>query len=120
MTFGMLLLAAVIGFSFAGSMIPQQRPAMEYVSRYGATVGGLIIRLGLDDVFATPVFLLLMAALALNLTLCSVVRVRRLRTRTTEQSVRLSASAAINAMNTGVANTSSRPRRTIHSPAVAP
>ena len=79
MTFGMLLLAAVIGFSFAGSMIPQQRPALEYVSRYGATVGGLIIRLGLDDVFATPVFLLLMAALALNLTLCSVVRVRRLR-----------------------------------------
>ena len=79
MTFGMLLLAAVIGFSFAGSMIPQQRPAMEYVSCYGATVGELIIRLGLDDVFATPVFLLLMAALALNLTLCSVVRVRRLR-----------------------------------------
>ena len=79
MTFGMLLLLAVIACSFAGSMIPQQRPAMEYVSRYGATAGGLIVRLGLDDVFATPVFLLLMAALALNLTLCSIVRVRRLR-----------------------------------------
>lgn len=79
MTFGMLLLVAVIAFSFAGSMIPQQRPAMEYVSRYGATAGEWIVRLGLDDVFATPVFIALMAALALNLTLCSVVRVRRLR-----------------------------------------
>ena len=79
MTFGMLLLLAVIAFSFAGSMIPQQRPAMEYVSRYGATAGEWIVRLGLDDVFATPVFIALMAALALNLTLCSVVRVSRLR-----------------------------------------
>ena len=79
MTFGMLLLLAVIAFSFAGSMIPQQRPVMEYVSRYGATAGEWIVRLGLDDVFATPVFIALMAALALNLTLCSVVRVRSLR-----------------------------------------
>ena len=79
MTFGMLLLVAVIACSFAGSMIPQERPAMEYVSRYGASAGGLIVRLGLDDVFSTPVFIALMAALGLNLTLCSVVRVRSLR-----------------------------------------
>lgn len=79
MAFGMLLLLAVVACSFAGSLIPQQRPAMEYITRYGATAGGLIVRFGLDDIFSTPVFIGLMAALALNLTLCSVVRVRSLR-----------------------------------------
>ena len=33
MTFGMLLLIAILACSFAGSMIPQQRSAMEYVER---------------------------------------------------------------------------------------
>lgn len=79
MTFGMLLLAAILVCSFAGSMIPQQREAMEYVERYGAQAATWIMRLGLDDVFAAPYFIALMAALCLNLTLCSLVRVMRLR-----------------------------------------
>lgn len=79
MTFGMILLLMIAACSVAGSLIPQQREAMEYVARYGAAGAEWIIRLGLDDVFAAPYFILLMAALCLNLTLCSVIRVVKLR-----------------------------------------
>ena len=74
MTFGMLLLVLVVACAFAGSMIVQQREPMEYVNRYGAQAAQLILALGLDDVFSAPYFLALMAALCLNLTLCSIVR----------------------------------------------
>ena len=74
MQFGMLLLALVMACSFAGSMIVQQREPMEYVTRYGETWAQVILFLGLDDVFSAPFFLLLMAGLCLNLTLCSLVR----------------------------------------------
>lgn len=79
MTFGMLLLIAILACSFAGSMIPQQRSAMEYVERYGADLATWVMRLGLDDVFSAPYFIVLMAALCLNLTLCSIIRVVKLR-----------------------------------------
>ncbi len=74
MTFGMLLLVLVIACAFAGSMIIQQREPMEYVTRYGETWAKVILFLKLDDVFSAPYFLVLMAALCLNLTLCSIVR----------------------------------------------
>ncbi|MBR5546263.1 MAG: cytochrome c biogenesis protein ResB [Clostridia bacterium] len=77
MKFGMILLVLVIACSFAGSMIVQQRTAMEYVSRYGEDAAQLILALGLDDVFSAPYFLVLMAALCLNLILCSLVRLPR-------------------------------------------
>lgn len=79
MTFGMILLVLIAVCSVAGSLIPQQREAMEYVARYGADGAEWIMRLGVDDVFSTPYFILLMAALCLNLTLCSVIRVVKLR-----------------------------------------
>ena len=74
MKFGMILLVLVIACSFAGSLIVQQRAPMEYVSRYGEDAARLILALGLDDVFSAPYFIVLMAALCLNLTLCSLVR----------------------------------------------
>ena len=74
MKFGMLLLVLVIACSFAGSMIVQQREPMEYVNRYGADWAQIIMALRLNDVFSAPYFLVLMAALCLNLTLCSIVR----------------------------------------------
>ena len=48
MTFGMILLLLIAACSVAGSLIPQQREAMEYVARYGAAGAEWIIRLGLD------------------------------------------------------------------------
>lgn len=77
MKFGMILLVLVIACSFAGSMIVQQREAMEYVRRYGEDAAQLILALGLDDVFSAPYFIVLMAALCLNLTLCTLVRLPR-------------------------------------------
>ena len=74
MKFGMILLVLVIACSFAGSMIVQQREPMDYVNRYGADAAQVIMALGLDDVFSAPYFVVLMAALCLNLTLCSLVR----------------------------------------------
>lgn len=79
MTFGMILLAAILLCSFAGSMIPQQQNAMTYVNAYGETAARIVLALGLDDVFSAPYFIVLMAALCLNLTLCSVIRVTKLR-----------------------------------------
>lgn len=77
MKFGMILLVLVIACSFAGSMIVQQREPMEYVNRYGADAAQLILALGLDNVFSAPYFIVLMAALCLNLILCSLVRLPR-------------------------------------------
>lgn len=77
MQFGMILLVLVIACSFAGSMIVQNREPMEYVERYGADAAQLILALKLNDVFSAPYFLVLMAALCLNLTLCSIVRLPR-------------------------------------------
>jgi len=74
MQFGMILLILVIACSFAGSMIVQQRAPMEYVNRYGESAAKLILALQLDDVFSAPYFLVLMAVLCINLTLCSIVR----------------------------------------------
>ena len=77
MQFGMILLVLVIACSVAGSLIVQQREPMEYVNRYGENAAKVIMALHLDDVFSSVYFLVLMAALCLNLTLCSLVRLPR-------------------------------------------
>ncbi|MBQ1382690.1 MAG: cytochrome c biogenesis protein ResB, partial [Solobacterium sp.] len=69
MTFGIVLLILTVIVSVIGSVIPQQREAMFYVMEYPQHCS-LIIRLGLDHVFTHPVFLVLVALLCLNLTLC--------------------------------------------------
>ncbi|MBQ8536632.1 MAG: cytochrome c biogenesis protein ResB [Clostridia bacterium] len=79
MQFGMLLLVLVIACSVAGSMIVQGREPAEYVSRYGHQAAGVIIALQLNDVFSAPYFFVLMGALCLNLTLCSLTRFKKLR-----------------------------------------
>ena len=79
MKFGMILLVLVIICSLAGSLIVQQREPMEYVNRYGADAAQLILLLGLNDVFSAPYFFVLMGALSLNLILCSIVRLPRIR-----------------------------------------
>lgn len=77
MQFGMILLALVIVCSVAGSLIVQQREPMEYVTRYGESAARIITALQLNDVFSSVYFIALMAALCLNLTLCSLVRLPR-------------------------------------------
>lgn len=76
MTFGMVLLALILICSFAGSIIAQGNAPGWYVQTY-PDWHGTILMLGLHDVFNSWYFITLMALLCLNLTLCSLIRVRR-------------------------------------------
>ena len=76
MTFGMILLVLILICSFAGSLIGQGNAASWYVQTY-PNWHGVILTLGLDDVFGSWYFITLMALLCLNLTLCSLIRIRR-------------------------------------------
>ena len=76
MTFGMLLLVLILVCSFAGSLIGQGNAPSWYVQTYPGWHGP-ILALGLDDVFNSWYFITLMALLCLNLTLCSLIRIRR-------------------------------------------
>lgn len=88
MTFGMVLLVLILICSFAGSIIGQGNVPSWYVQTY-PNWHGTILALGLDDVFNSWYFLVLMTLLGLNLTLCSLIRIRRV--------IRVSKSAAENA-----------------------
>ena len=76
MTFGMILLVLILVCSFAGSLIGQGNDPSWYVQTYPEW-HGTILSLGLDDVFNSWYFITLMALLCLNLTLCSLIRIRR-------------------------------------------
>ena len=75
MTFGMILLALVLLFSFPGSVIAQGNTPDWYVQTY-PDWHGIILKLGLDDVFGSWYFITVLALLCLNLTLCSLIRIR--------------------------------------------
>lgn len=75
MTFGMILLALVLLCSFPGSVIAQGNTPDWYVQTY-PDWHGLILKLGLDDVFGSWYFITLLILLCVNLTLCSLVRIR--------------------------------------------
>lgn len=76
MTFGMVLLVLILLCSLAGSLIGQGNNPAWYVQTYPEWHGPLLT-LGLDDVFNSWYFITLLVLLCLNLTLCSLVRIRR-------------------------------------------
>ena len=75
MTFGMILLGLILLCSFPGSVIAQRNTPDWYVQTY-PDWHGVILKLGLDDVFGSWFFITLLALLCLNLTLCSLIRIR--------------------------------------------
>ena len=75
MRFGIILLLLIAFCSVAGSVIPQGRDIGVYAEAY-PRFHGILLLLGLDDVFSGWFFVLLMALLGLNLTLCSLIRIR--------------------------------------------
>ena len=75
MTFGMILLGLILLCSFPGSVIAQGNNPDWYVQTY-PDWHGVILKLGLDDVFGSWFFITLLALLCLNLTLCSLIRIR--------------------------------------------
>ena len=74
MRFGIILLLLIALCSVAGSVIPQQREIAYYAQNY-AQLHPAILFLKLNNVFESWYFIVLLALLCLNLTLCSVVRV---------------------------------------------
>ena len=76
MTFGMVLLGLILICSFAGSLIGQGNEPAWYVQTYPGW-HGLLLALGLDNVFHSWYFICLTVLLCLNLTLCSLIRIRR-------------------------------------------
>lgn len=75
MTFGMILLGLILLCSFPGSVIAQGNAPDWYVQTY-PDWHGVILKLGLDDVFGSWYFITLLVLLCLNLILCSLVRIR--------------------------------------------
>ena len=76
MAFGMILLVLILICSLAGSLIAQGNDPAWYVQTYPGWHGTLLT-LGLDDVFNSWYFITLLVLLCLNLTLCSLIRIRR-------------------------------------------
>ena len=76
MTFGVILLGIIVILSLIGSLIPQSQSAMTYVTQY-PSLYRIILTCGFDHIFTTWYFLLVSAMLCVNLTLCSVIRFRK-------------------------------------------
>ena len=75
MRFGIVLLILIAACSVAGTVIPQGREAAWYVQNY-PSVHGAILALRLNRVFESWYFIALLVLLCLNLSLCSLVRIR--------------------------------------------
>jgi cytochrome c biogenesis protein len=66
-----LILAAA---SVAGTIVTQHQPAQVYTQAFGQRWSHFILALGLDDLYHTPWFRLLLTALGVNLVVCSLKR----------------------------------------------
>lgn len=77
MRFGLILLGLIGVCSVVGTVIPQGREIAWYAQTYRA-FHGVILLLGLNRVFESWYFIALLVLLCLNLSLCSLLRVRGL------------------------------------------
>ena len=82
MRFAILLLVILSAACAGGSFIPQGLDFQAYAARYSERTAGLILALGLEDVFHCWWFLLLTAFLCGNLLLCNLSRLPQLMKRT--------------------------------------
>ncbi len=82
MRFAIILLVVLTLACAGGSFIPQGQTLSWYAAQYSERTAGLILALGLDDVFHSWWFLLLTAFLCGNLLLCNLLRLKPLLERT--------------------------------------
>lgn len=75
MRFGIILLLLIAACSIVGSVIPQGREMAWYVDSYPKT-HMLIFTLRLNEIFTNWYFVLTMTLLGINLSLCSIVRIK--------------------------------------------
>lgn len=84
MRFALILLVVLILACAGGSFITQGLSYEQYAELYSQRTAGLIVGLGLDDVFHSWWFLLIAAFLCGNLLLCNLLRLPQLLRRTGE------------------------------------
>ena len=82
MQFAVILLVILAAACAGGSFLTQGLSFEEYKALYSERTAGLILALGLDDVFHSWWFLLLTAFLCGNLLLCNLLRLPQLLRRT--------------------------------------
>lgn len=87
MRFGILLLILIAACSVAGTLIPQGREITWYVQNY-SSLHGVILMLQLNRVFESWYFIVLLVLLCLNLSLCSLLRIRAVLRGVREETVR--------------------------------
>ena len=75
MRFGLLLLTLIAACSVAGTVIPQGREIAWYAQTY-RSLHGYILLLRLHRIFESWYFIALLVLLCLNLSLCSILRIR--------------------------------------------
>ena len=73
---GIVLLVLITVCALAGVIIPQGLDAQRYVQRWGTIVGSLMLSAGLDNLFSTLWYNILLGFLALNVLLCTAVRIK--------------------------------------------
>ena len=75
--FAIFVLSCIAVSCVIGTLIPQQAPAQEYLSRYSPSTYAILRFLGLTGVFHSPWFLFLAGLFVVNLFFCSLERLGR-------------------------------------------
>jgi cytochrome c biogenesis protein len=75
--FAIFVLSCIAVSCIIGTLIPQQAPVQEYLSRYSPSTYAILRFLGLTEVFHSPWFLFLAGLFVVNLFFCSLARLGR-------------------------------------------
>lgn len=78
MKFGLALLLMIMGVSIIGTVLPQGMDEHFYISNYSAEMSKLILLLGLNDIYNTIIFGTLFFMLVINLSMCSIFRIKKI------------------------------------------
>lgn len=78
MRFGMLLLACIAALSIVGTLVPQGQSAAYYEQAYEG-MSGVLLLLGVDHMYSTWYYVAMFAMLCVNLSLCSLLRIGKIR-----------------------------------------
>ncbi len=78
MRFGMILLTAIAALSIVGTMVPQGQNAAYYEQAY-EELGSVMLFLGVDHLYSTWYYVAMFALLCVNLSLCSLLRIGKLK-----------------------------------------
>ena len=73
---GILLLVLITACSLVGVIIPQGLEPERYIHKWGSVPGALLVSAGLDTIFTTVWYYILLGVFSLNVLLCTVTRIR--------------------------------------------